>query len=505
MSRIDELNRRYEASASIVRNGVEILAIGDPVGAQLNLAVQRLNLALRDEPSGLWDDMLGAARALRWRRVTQPQPPNENAAVREGAEKVVQQVERLRGGMANDALLDELGNAATAVAASGSLLGEVLLRSILEIGPDVCVVVAANKPAQVGLQSWLSNHGVRVFTAGELDRGNLRADQAYVVGPPRFFNSSLVTAPVTGEICFLMPAWFRDGAVPSSALAKYAEGAIHVEARILTEGDISEPASDMPVPEVDDQFLPQPVWGTRQAGLDLEPSTDEVEARKVLLSGNLAIWLDDGDRIRTLDPAQPVGERVTYTDVDTVRTGTYLLLRQGETERGALYGAALSLLGPSAGSVDASQRTWKTKLLVRLIELGERETVRSLRKAGVRTAERARAWTAPDLIRPHSDSDFEHLLQWLDIPVQPTFGHATLLRRSLYQASADVREELESAVSAADLSVLELGGHLSLDVRTEGFRGIVATRVLAISPYTEIVARHDARVPFEDRSGQWLE
>ena len=75
----------------------------------------------------------------------------------------------------------------------------------------------------------------------------------------------------------------------------------------------------------------------------------------------------------------------------------------------------------------------------------------------------------------------------------------------LYQVSAEIGRQLEAAVSAADLSALETTGNLSLDVKTEGFRGILATRVLAISPYSEIVSRHDARVPFEDRSGQWLE
>jgi hypothetical protein len=75
----------------------------------------------------------------------------------------------------------------------------------------------------------------------------------------------------------------------------------------------------------------------------------------------------------------------------------------------------------------------------------------------------------------------------------------------LYQVSAEIGKQLEAAVSEADLTELDATGHLSLDVETQGFRGILATRVLGVSPYCEIVSRHDARVPFEDRSGQWLE
>ena len=93
----------------------------------------------------------------------------------------------------------------------------------------------------------------------------------------------------------------------------------------------------------------------------------------------------------------------------------------------------------------------------------------------------------------------------LGIPVQPAFGYATMLRRTLYLVSAEIGRQLEAAVSAADLSELDVTGHLSLDVKTAGFRGIVATRVLAVSPFTEIVSRREARVPFKDRSGQWLD
>ena len=121
------------------------------------------------------------------------------------------------------------------------------------------------------------------------------------------------------------------------------------------------------------------------------------------------------------------------------------------------------------------------------------------------TAKQAKAWTAPHLIRPHSDKDFELLLEWLRIPTQPTFRNATRLRKMIYQASADIREELEAAVSEADMSMLELSGYLCLDFETGGFRSIVATRVQAVSPRSCVVPRHEVRVLFEDRGGLWLE
>lgn len=503
MNRIETLNRRYAASAALARNGVEVVAVGDPAGAQLNVLARELLAACRDDGPGLWDDLVGAVKALRWRLATQPQPIDHNAALRDGAANVMHQVRRLHGAVANERLLAELKEAAARVLSSDPPLGAVLHSSILEVGDRHCVVVAANTMARQALLGWLGPLGVEVLTAGDLDRAEIYVDQAYVVGPPRFFRPSLVTAPQTSSISFLVPAWFGDRSLPRSAIAAYADGAIRVETRVFTIGDVQELDATI-APEQEEELLPGPVWGERQSPRR-EPTFDEVEARKVLLSGNLAVWLDDGERIRTLDPAQPSGERVTYTPVSAVQQGTYLVLRQGESERGALHHAALKLLGAKGPEIEASQHAWKQHLSRRLLEQGYQAVTRELRSRGVKAADRGRAWTEPCLVRPNKDADFELLLQWLGIPIQPTFGRAKLLRTALYRASAEIREQLEAAISAQEMSVLEHDGHIRFDGQIEGFRGMIAARVLAIAPHKEIVARREARSLFTDRSGQWLE
>ncbi|MCY3662768.1 MAG: hypothetical protein OXH28_08070 [bacterium] len=502
MKRIEALNARYAAVKSLLGYGVEILAVGDPPGARLNSAARQLVRAASDDEPDVWDDLIGAIKALRWRRITQPQPVLLNPATKNAAQRVAHEVTRLRGAVADEELLDEVNAAAAAVAESNSPVGSVLLRSIEEVGAGSCVVVAANRPTQIAVEGWLAEHGASVVTVSMLEPAQPRIDLAYAIGPPRFYSSALVTAPVTSEINFVMPAWIADQTVPQSNIARYAEGAVVVTGRSLTEGEVGDP--DLNEAEIGDEFLPQPEWGTRQSP-ERAPNRDEVEARKVLLSGNHGVWLDDGQRIRALDPEQPAGERVIYMQVEAVRPGVYLLLREGETEHGALYEDALNLLGDEAEAVRATQRAWKTRLAERLSEFGYRTVMSQLARMGVRTVEQARAWTDPLLIRPNSDRDFTCLLEWLEIPLQPTFAHATKLRKNIYQASANIREELEAAISATDLSDLEPAGHLSLEIQTEGVRGILATRVLAICPYSEIVPRHDTRMLFEDRSGRWLE
>ncbi|MGX9671170.1 hypothetical protein [Mycobacterium sp. HM-7] len=507
MSRIDDVNTRYEFSAGLVARGVELVVIGDPPSARVNAAVRQQLLLAREDPSGFWDDLVGAAKALRWRLLTQPQPVELNNALTQSVNDVAEEAARLRSGIspAHQLKLDELVAAATGVLTEDPVLGSVLVESIFDAGVENCVVIAASGAAAAGLESWLGPRDVVVREAGQFIRNRSFSEQAYVVGPPRFFTSSLVTTPRTESLTYLMPAWFRDRSIPRSVLAAYAEGALEIEARSFNVGDASEPAITHTEDTLNEQdLLPQPVWNV-SAAVVRDPGRDEVAARRVLLSGGYAILLDDGERIRAVAPAQPGGERVAYVDVDAVAPGTYLMLRDGETERQALYDAALKLLGAHAPATEQSQARWKGELQARLDRYGQAAVIRDLAKAGVQTLDRVGAWTEPTLARPRSDRDFGLLLEWLGVPLHPTYELATALRRKRSQASADVADQLEQAVGEADMDHLQRVGHMRLETKAEGFRGVIATRVLALAPTKEIVLRHDVRVPFLDRGAKWLE
>jgi hypothetical protein len=491
-----------------MRHGIEIFVVGDPAGARLNIAVRRLAWAVSENGSDVWGNLLRAANALRWRRMTQPQPGLFRPAVTEAANAVVREARLLRGAVADEALLDEIAAAAQDVRQTDSPVGAELWRSIVETDPSICAVVASSGPARAGLQEWLAPLAVPALLSGEVGDVSERIEQLYVVGPPLFFPPSLVTAPAANELTFLMPAWFAHRVLPVSRLADQADGAMNANVKMRTIGDLSEPESpvtdDNRIEDIKDAYYPQPMWRGPTSG-DREPEPDEVEAWKVLLAGHLAIWLDDGDRIRTLDPRQPEGERVTYAAVESVVPGTYLVLRNGETEHGAMYEAALHLMGPHAGTIEATQRGWKSALVARLASMGASASIAELRARGVRSATRVRAWTEPTLISPKYENDLVLLLEWLGLAVEPSRRNAMALRRAVYQVSADLREELEDAVSRTNLAALERDGHMSLEIQREGFRSMVVARVQARSPYTEIVPRPQTRLPISDRSGEWLE
>jgi len=424
-------------------------------------------------------------------------------------DEVGRQARHLAGAVDETWLLDEISGAAADLLSRNSVVGDILVESLGEVGFDSAIIVAASVRSREALSGWLGALGGRVFTVGDLEHAQVTEGIAYFVGPPRFFRPTAVTAPHTAEVTFIVPAWFGDRRVPRSAIAEYAEGRIEVAARLVEVGDPDieipgEEASEFTsIPEED--LLPQPVWGSRTSE-DRAPTAEEVEARKVLLSGNRAIWLDDdGDRIRALYPTQPAGERVGYCDVSAVVPGTYLLLREGEAERESLQARAFARIGKRASAIQESQRSWKSALTVQLHTRGVRDSERALRDLGISAAGQVRAWATPHVIRPQSDSDFERLLAWLGMPVQPYFGEASILRQEVHRATRELRDRLESAANVADLRGLEQFGHMSLDINEPGSRGMFVTKVLAIAPFTELVARQQARIPFDDRGAQWLE
>lgn len=509
MTTVTSLNKRYQAIADLTRNGLEITSAGDPVGATFNSAVRRLLRAAQKDGPGLWDELVRVSKSLRWRMLVHPEPVEFNTALRLAAAEVVAQTRRLRGAVGNTSLLDALRESAKAVASNDPPVGTLLLESIAEVGAADCIVIAANGAARAAINEWLAQQGALVLTPGDLERQQPDREQTYVVGPPRFFHSSLVTAPVTGEVGFMLPSWFGDRTVPTSAIAEFAEGAVRVKSRTFPwgeQGDLDVAVEDPSEAVTEDDLLPEPAWGERMSA-QRPPKADEAEARKVLLAGGHAIWLDDGERIRTLEPRQPAGERVTYTEVSAVRPGTYLLLRLGTGEHGALYESALGALGHAALGVSKTQQAWKSALARRLDVLGKGEVVRLLTERGVKASEQARAWTDPTFVRPNRDEDFRVTLRWLGVPQEPTFGNATGLRRAIHKVNGAVRRGLEAAIEGADLCDLEVTGHLELSLKTDsgGVRPLVATRVLAIAPFKEIVMRYEVRVPFPDSGAQWLE
>lgn len=498
------LAQQYELCQRIMETGVGVIHVVDEVGANLQRIIRELIGEMGPNPSHKTEDFLASSRALTWKRITQPQPIESNPDTQLLIDQLLLECDELGGAFVSKGLIDELSEVVKAIRAGDAPLAKEVLHESLYANSCEVTVMGASGPAFKGITGWLEPMKVPTTMYTRLQSLDASLDSLLAIGPPRFFPSALTTVPPAHDITFVVPSWFKDVAIRTSSISTYAQQAIRVTARVEVRG-VAKPALRSTLPEGSTEvFLPEPSFGSHHEGL-ANPYEEEVPARKVLLRGDYAIWMDDGERIKTIDPSQPAGERIRYSEVQSVERGTYLLLRPGESEAGALYDVAIGILADKRSEVEAAQQHWKACLAQRISEIGIGPARDQLRQKGVKAFSRVNFWSNSDLIRPSDDADFRILLEWLEIPTEPTFAYATDLRRAHHQASTYLREGLEEALSNSDLSALEEDGFIHLAFEQGGLRGLIAARVLAIAPTQNLVPRPSLRVPFEDRGGHWLE
>lgn len=507
MTSLAYLEDLYAASRAIAREpgAVELVAVADPNGAFLDRTVRELLREVQESDIEQLRELLAVARRLRWRVSVEPFPPRFAADRADLVEELVQRADRCKPLVGGETrwVLDDLIRSTNEVHSDATRpVGEFLIQSLRE-SDGTHIVVASGPRAAAGIQSWLSELRVEVPVVSDRGRTLLQVcGAAFLIGAPSLFGPSAFGAPRGRRLAYIVPSWIQDRNLPYSEISAYAEGGIRPGMRLRRIGQ------EAFVPErlrrVEDQLMPDPVWSATKPRLPT--AEDEVHARRILLCGGLSIMLDlEGDQIRTLDPGRPAGERIGMQEVSTVGPGTCLVLREGQTESGALYALSLAQLAERAEIVEGTQAKWKGALRQRLQTLGPAEVMRRLRDQGVKAAAQAPAWTADTLARPRRDEDFAVLLRWLGLPREPYMKHANGLRVARAQAVNEIREALEAALGRAELDKFERTGILRIDLDVEGFASIVATRVLAISPYLDVVARAELRIPKEDASAPWLE
>lgn len=508
MTRLEYLRDLYAISAGTrgSASSVDIFAVADDNGAALDRATRELARQVESATIPQLDDLLVASRRLRWRLPVEPVPRPLGQARGVLAVELQDLAARCRVLVGADSrwILDEIRRSAGLIAEEAlPALAGFVVEWLRETGGPDSVVVAFGSRSAHALRSWFAQQDIQVLVINDRQYAELPIHRrALLVGAPSVFGPTVHSAPRTYSLSYALPSWIQDRTLPLPPIAAHMAGRTSSTVTIHKVGQ--EPYLPERLREAETRVEPEPIW--RRANPRPTIGTDEVHARRVLLSGGLSMMLDlDGESIRALNPDRPAGRRVEMCEVSAVREGTHLVLREGQSESGPLYARAMTRLGERARSVEGTQAEWKTALRTRLQDSGAADVVRQLRSIGVVAAAQAPAWTAQTLARPNSDDDFNGLLRWLGLPGEPYRQNAEALRRARSQAVADVREALESALGESDMGLLLRDGLLRMNLDLEGFAGIVAARVLAVSPYLEVVTRSDLRVPEEDASAPWLE
>lgn len=508
---LNHVRRRYLLSQELVRIGVELVVAPDRTGSDLNRLLRELTRILDTEPLGPFEPVVGALKSLRWKRLINPVAPADSEMVTDAVNAAHTEISRLLPAVSehNKSLLTEVSEVVRAALGESSCSGDLLHRFLQEVGPTKTAVLLSNSKCRAEVSDWLQPMGVDAVTTSDMRRSQEFPELVYAIGPPIFFPPAVITAPTCGEIIFITADWFHTKDLPVSQFSETAEMPMQFPLRINSSEPQPEDIDDATTneessPDSVEDFMPNVNWDF-PASSNRKPERDERMARRVLLSGGHGTWLDDGERIRSLDPEQPPSERVVSLPLSVVRSGTYLLLRDGETGLGAPLAAGIQLLGESGEQVLASQAVWKSALEGKLRELGHRQAERMVIELGIKAHGQLNSWVEESRIRPSSDHDFRVLLQWLGLQGSDCFEHATHLRRCLHRATSQIREHLEASVSSLDLDELRRAGHVIIQSTEDGFRDLVAARVLAISPDSTPIPINHLRRLEDDEGARWLE
>jgi hypothetical protein len=510
MSLIIEADGFYRTSALI---DPERYAIPDRNASVFSRALTKLSRDLGENASDRpWDQVIAAARAVRWRGATEPVPFHFTFS---GAAQPFAELLKLAAPLAGtlepyrQELLDELLQAAVAYLESRNEKFSNGVRECLHDGEPgrTCLIVVGNRAA-ASVEAWFTEVGenCRVLVPRAFMAGHRVWDLAIIAGAGAWLPPQLLTTPRADQMTLVHQDWIRDSRRFDGVFGEYATVRIRATVR--------EPRQAAPALEAEleaeeaAELPPRPDWSAVAASIpSAAPGDDLVEARLAVLSGGYGVLLPvGGDRIRGLDPSAPAGERVLNLKISSIVPGSILLLRQGGTEVGLMRALAVRQLDQNLPRIQQLQDDWKGRLKQAIQEDGQASVVRALRDQGAQTVNLA-YWTTEECIRPLRDTDFEVLLRYLGIEAPgPYLAAGDELWSAHSKAGHVLARALERQVESVDLTPLETNGFQELhpDGAPNGAT-MTAFRVVGLKDATLQVARHTTRHPFRSKGAAWLE
>ncbi len=463
-----------------------------------------------------WAELVGAARAARWRAAVEPleldHPMSGAKLALNETYALADRLLPLTNGMLELQLQRLLEACLLFHEAGNRELVAAVLESLRDGDPADTSLVVINKRAATAAQRRLAEAGVAlaVRTPREFMTGPLH-DFCVVVGPGEWFPPQMLTSLRAEQVSLVHYAHLRDADTFHGVFGSSASVRLSVAVRQPRGGATAPGVADeaeAPVQLDWSHVIEQATAVVRNTAVHPE---EQVKARLILLAGGHGCWVSLGSStIRGLDLTAPSGERVVAYPVATLSPGQVVLLRAGGSLGSVLRTLAdqeLITMGHDAQAVRQRQREWKSALRSQLRRQGSAGVIKTLRLRGARTAN-VRHWAGDDNLRPLHDADFELLLQLLGLVntgVHLADGRA--LWRAHQRAGIRLAEALEDVIEGADLAPLELDGfqELTLPEQHTGAR-LQAFRVVAVGEEVRDVPLASTRKAFRLGGGlRWLE
>lgn len=514
MNKLETINAKYRLADNPHTLDIELIPVFDDVGSKVDQVLRQLIISTKD--SELTLELINTIKALRSRLITDIQPSEFNPRVAYAADTAVEEIKKCHLGVNTDTqqLFDSIENLCNHVKTIPSPIGSALEDCIREIGEENCAVLTSSKVTQSSVSSWFQSKGIstQIFCKGDLSEVKDNLEQLYVVGPPIFYPTSLLYSPVSSQLTFLMPSWFKMLDLPQSPMDEFSEGFIKLKPKKHPMGQSHGLESDERVettPLSEQELLPQPYWQTSEIN-NTDCGENDIKAHLTILSGDFACYLSEQDEVQTFDPNSTTGSRLSRLQFDMLCPGAFLILRHDEYGQGSLYEEAINSFGDRSHDILSTQSIWKEALRKLISSHNKQQVEELLRNAQIHAYTRAEEWVATDVDRPQRSMDFRLLLRLLNLPDQRYFDNATQLRSKRLSLGREVRRALENElvnIPSSTLKQLGSNGYIELSPKQAQLRNMVVAKVLAISPYEQVVPRQKTHTAFSHVTtwSKWVE
>lgn len=504
MTSLQSADMKYHLAAESDKLMIALMPVADDLGAQFTTLLCQLLHKAEDNPD-IFDELINATKAFRWRIITDIQPPQFNKRIAEAKKAIDKQLSALKY-LVDDrtlSLFDDIRTLTSKIAQRSSPSGILLLQNIDDMGDADFAIVVSNRASKKNTTAWLRScdKDVSIYCPGDLSSVEQELEQLYLIGPPRFFPPSVFYSPVSSQLGALVPSWYRNRQIPESAFQS-CEGRGY-QWRLVTQGENNssphEGAQSDCKDETVNQILDTPV-SVALPDDDLSTDTGGVDAQYLVLAGGYYCYLDHGDRTEVYNPQFRRDSPLSTIRPDLVGQGTYLVLRTDRDMTGSLRDDALGSFGERQHEILETQSLWKHALKDLLAQNGPTALMETCRRQGIHAASQIEEWLNPDLDRPQKNSDFHLLLELLHITDKRVYDNATSLRSKRLQLGKEVRRTLERAITnlpPEKLKKLNDSGHLELSSASQHFRHLLIAEVVQKYPKDQSIPRQRVRIAFK--------
>lgn len=343
-------------------------------------------------------------------------------------------------------------------------IGQVVCK-ILEIFQGSSVIALHYGHQKLRTSEYFESLGfhVEVVQSSQIRRIDI-VDNLILVGPPKFFDDSIWSAPCAKSIQVVQypqgePLPKTDGLFGSDA---------GLFERKITETGVSSFTRKIELFNETDELMDSVTRYVRGHSVN-HGSGETIEAILIALAGNHGVWteLDESNYLLCVEADRYGNGQIIKKQIMEISPGDFLLLREGESDPDYIREIANSKFG--AKKYRKNQTEWKIALNNAVLTAGGLSAANSILSTYGARVFNLKYWIGKG-IGPGSLRDFEAVCRFsnLSINVASRYGEIEKIRSAHQKAGSFIRKELQKNLLSSGIDELMETGYQSYEVEELG-------------------------------------